>query len=288
MSDAGEAANELVAKEKGRVENLAFKIFAVVGFISSIVTLIGWFNSSSVALNMTVTEKSIELPKSLELRKQADASGDLTTASEDIAQKYCNPVSVDYNGTKSRNYFYDQKTCDSQAELLATIKQIASMQGKSLIAYDVILNNDGSVVADNIKIRSSIDVDASGFDNDRNPVRINVLQPNRVFSIPSLNPRESTKIRLISTTPVKESFESDDTQPTVTFSGGKASMRRTANVSSRYADAIEFLDGLSLFFQITVIVLGAFMITLVWLIPISLLSTAAENRKTKSSTVSEP
>lgn len=282
MSDAADAATEIVTKEKGRVENLAFKIFAVVGFISSIVTLIGWFNSSSAALTMTVTEKAIELPKSLELKKQIDASGDLSTASEDITQKYCNPVSVDYNGSNSRNYFYNQKTCDAQSDILATIKQIASMQGRSLIAYDVVLKNDGSVVSDNIKIRSPIDVDVSGFDNDGNPVRVNVLQPNRVFSIPSLNPRESTKVRLISTTPVKESFEEDDTQPTVTFSGGKASMKRTANVSSRYADAIEFLDGLSLFFQIIVIVFGALMVTLVWAVPMSLLASAAENRKTKS------
>ena len=97
MSEGGETASDLVAKEKGRVENLAFKIFAVVGFVSSIVTLIGWFNSSSAALTMTVNEKTIELPKSLELKRQDSASVDIGTATDDMAQKYCNPVSVDYN-----------------------------------------------------------------------------------------------------------------------------------------------------------------------------------------------
>lgn len=282
MSEGGETASDLVAKEKGRVENLAFKIFAVVGFVSSIVTLIGWFNSSSAALTMTVNEKTIELPKSLELKRQDSASVDIGTATDDMAQKYCNPVSVDYNGSKSRNFFYNQKTCDTQSSLLSTIKQIASMQGKPLIAYDILLKNDGSSVADNIKIKSPIDVDASGYDNDGSAVRINALQPRRLFSIPSLNPRESTKVRLVSTTPVKESFEDDDTAPSVTFSGGKASTKRTAYLSGRYADAIEFLDGLSLFFQIIVVVVGALMITLIWLVPVSLLASAADNRKAKS------
>ena len=142
MSEGSDTPSEIVAKEKGRVENLAFKIFAVVGFISSIVTLIGWFNSSAAALTLTVTEKSIELPKSLELKNQAAASADLNTASEDITQKYCNPVSVDYNGAKSRNYSYNQRTCDTQSALLSTIKRIAETQGKPLIAYDVTLRND--------------------------------------------------------------------------------------------------------------------------------------------------
>lgn len=281
MSKGADIATDIVTKEKGKVENLAFKIFAVVGFISSIVTLIGWFNSSSASLTMTATQQAIELPKSLELKGETGAASDLTTAAEDITQRYCNPVAVDYNGSKSRNFFYNQKTCDAQTKILSTIKQIADMQGKPLIAYDVALKNDGTTIADNIKIRSPIDVDASAFDNEGNPVRISMLQPNRLFSVPSLNPREGTKIRLISIMPVKQAYEDDNTEPTVTFSGGKASTKRTANVNSQYADAIEFLDGLSLFFQIVVVTVAAFMITLIWLVPVSLFSSAVESRKEK-------
>jgi hypothetical protein len=230
-------------------------------------------------LTASISERPIELPKSLDLKAASAGASDIDLSASEILQKHCNPVEVDADGTKSKNYFYDQNECNDETKLIDTIKQIAALQNSPLVAYDVNITNTGDEAAENIKISSPIDVDASAMNSDGRPVAVSVVEPKRVFSVPALNPRETTSIRLVSTTPMPSDYENTETKPIVTFSGGKASEKTRVYVSSNYADLADFLDGIPLFFQIVAILIGAFVITLVWLLPISLLADAAQKRK---------
>jgi hypothetical protein len=284
-AQAGEpTASNLVSGEKRRTENAAFKIFAVIGFLSSIVTLWSWVNSSSAALTTSISQRSIELPKSLDLKSASAGAANIDTSASDILEKHCNPVVVDYNGSKSKNYFYNQQQCNDETKLIDTIKQIASLQSTPLIAYDVSISNTGSEAAENIKIASPIDVDASAINSDGRPVTVSVVEPHRVFSIPAMNPREMANVRLVSTTPVPAPYDDTDTKPAVTFSGGKASTKEPVYLNDNYAQVATFLDEMPLFFQLVAIIVGALIITLIWVLPISLLTTAAEKKKSASQT----
>jgi hypothetical protein len=189
------------------------------------------------------------------------------------------PSRPTYDGSKSKNYFYNQVTCEKQKQIFEALKGILSTGGKPLLAYDIKISNDGGDVAENIKIRSPIDVQASAFDQDGNSIKISSLQDGRLFSIPALNPRESATVRLVSTTPVQSEYDDSPTKPSVTFSGGKASSRDFIYVSSRYAEVVKFLDSISLFFQVVIILVGAFIVTMIWILPLSLMAEAAQKRQ---------
>lgn len=271
--------SNIVTGEKRRTENVAFKIFAVIGFLSSIVTLWSWVNTSSAALTTSISQRSIELPKSLDLKASSAGAADIDMSASDILEKHCNPVVVDYNGRKSKNYFYNQQECNDETKLINTIKQIATLQNTPLLAYDVSISNTGDEAAENIKITSPIDVDASAMNSDGRPVAVSVIEPHRVFSIPAMNPRETANVRLVSTTPVPAPYDNTDTKPAVTFSGGKASTKEPVYLSDNYAQVATFLDEMPLFLQLVVIIVGALIITLIWVLPISLLTTAVEKQK---------
>lgn len=193
--------SELGGAEPKKIQDLAFKIFAIIGFLSSIISIWAWFSASSASLSAVVTQKSIEMPRSLQLSQYNNDMYSLNSAITDLQEKYCNPVSVDYNGTRSRNFSYNQSACDAQRGFFNTIQAIAALDGRPLVAYDIKVTNDGTAVAENIKIRSPVDVQASARDDGGNTVRVTVLQDNRQFSIPALNPNESVNVRLISSTP---------------------------------------------------------------------------------------
>ena len=267
--------------EARRIQDIAFQLFAVIGFLSSIVTIIAWLTSSSASLTAVVTEKAIEVPEALQLSRFNSEKYNIGNAIDDLQQKYCNPVVVDYNGEKTKNYSYNQETCDSQKGFFSTIEKISSLDGKPLVAYDVKLTNDGTSVAENVKVRMPIDAQASAFDEDGNPVRVLTQQPQRLFILPDLNPNEVINMRLISSTPVKKEYEDAKISPSITFSGGKANYRNFIYISGRYSELIKFLDYIPIVFQILLILFGAFVITMIWLVPLTLLSDWAERSKNK-------
>lgn len=264
--------------EGQRLADTTFKIFAVIGFLSSIITIYVWFTSSAASLTTTTTQKQVEVPYALQLSQFKKESYDLEAAVSDLSQRYCNPVSVDFAGAKSRNFSYDQQKCDDQKALYGTLQKLVALEGQPLIAHEIRVANDGTAVADNFKIRSPINVQASAEDESGNSIRVTTLQDQRLFSIPSLNPRETTRVRLLSTTPIKGRYEEDNTAPTITFSGGKPSAQNNIYVSGRYSGIVKFLDDLPVILQIVFIVGGAFLITVLWLVPLGLIS----DRSTKN------
>ncbi len=128
-------------------------------------------------------------------------------------------------------------------------------------------------------MRSPIEVSVRATDYDGNPIKVEAKSSHRVFALPDLNPNDSFKLRVISSTPVPDQYESKIENPKVTYSGGVASNREYISVSGRYSEIIDFLDDLPTIFQIVVIVAGSFFITILWLIPIALASDANDRRK---------
>src|SRR5690349_17944129 len=148
MTDGGSpevsTGPNVVAGEKHRTENLAFKIFAFIGFLSSIVTIWSWVHTSSAALTAAVNLRPIELPKSLDLKAASAGATDLDVDASDILEKHCNPVVVDYNGSKSKNFSYNQQQCNDETKLIDVMKQISTLQNTPLVAYDVTVTNTGN------------------------------------------------------------------------------------------------------------------------------------------------
>ena len=273
-----EVATE-VKREKARVQDVAFKIFAVVGFLSSIVTIISWFSSTQATLTATTTVTSLELPANLQFPKDSTSPYDLNSAVTDIENRYCNPATVDYNGTKSRNYDYNADKCSTSKVVFQKISEITKLDGKRLLAYDILVTNEGKQVAENIILRSPIEVNVKATDADGNTIKAESTSSNKVFALPNLNPKESLKLRITSATPVPEQYEDKIGSPKVSYSGGIASNREMITVSGRYSGIVAFLDDLPTVFQIIIILVAAFFITMLWLLPIGLISDANQKRK---------
>jgi hypothetical protein len=276
-----EAHTEL-KREKARVQDLAFKIFAVVGFLSSIVTIISWLGSTQASLTAVTTVTSLELPSDLQLSKLATSSYDITAAQDDLDNRYCNPVQVDFDGTKSKNYNFNSEKCSTSKAILGKINELVKLDGKRLLAYDIIVTNDGKDVAENITLRSPIEVNVRAKDLDGNAVKAEATSSRRVFALPDLNPNDAFKLRVVSSTPVPDQYEEMIQNPKVTYSGGVASNRENLTISGRYSGIAAFLDDLPTVIQLIIILASAFFITILWLAPIALISDANDKRKIAS------
>jgi hypothetical protein len=274
----GEAANE-VRRDKPNIQDLAFKIFAVVGFLSSIVTIISWINATHESLSATITQTSIETPTQLQISNLELTQYDAEAAFTDLNSKYCNPVAVDFAGSKSRNYHYSIDKCQASKKIFDSITKIISLDGKKLLAWDILLSNDGKDVAENITLRSPVAVSVRTKDGDGNVLDVKPSSGNKVFILPNLNPRESLDIRLISSTAQSEDFEHSLPKPKVTYSGGIASNRELIVISGRYSGIVEFLESIPTVFQVFFVVFVSFIITAVWTAPLGALMEAAEKRK---------
>jgi hypothetical protein len=277
-------AHPEIRREKARVQDLAFKIFAVVGFLSSIVTIISWLGSTQASLTSVTSVTSLELPSDLQLSKLATPTYDITDAKTDLDNYYCNPVSVEFDGTKSKNYNFNSEKCATNKAILEKIGELVKLDGKRLLAYDIVVTNDGKDVAENITLRSPIEINVKATDLDGNSVKAVGTSSRRVFELPDLNPKDAFKLRVVSSTPVPDEYEEGIQSPKVTYSGGVASNRENLMISGRYSGMAAFLDELPTIFQIIVIIFTALFITILWLLPIGLISDANEKRKRESAT----
>lgn len=279
--EAEQSAGDLHNK-KVQYQDLAFKVFAVVGFISSIVTLVSWLSATQASLAFEVDQTSIEVPSPVQVADLSGKEYELESAIKDLRNRYCNPVEVDYSGDQTKNYFYSAEKCDESEVLFSAINKIAELAGKKLVAWDAIVKNEGSEVAENVTLRSPVSVEVRARDDDGNVLPVEGTPSGRVFSLANLNPGESINLRLVSITPVPEQFDRELDTPRVTFSGGKATDREFLRISGRYAGIVKFLDGIPTIAQIFVVLVAAFFITLIWLYPAALISDANDKRKDKS------
>lgn len=273
-----------IRKEKAQIQDLAFKIFAFVGFLSSIVTIISWLSSTQSSLSAIVSPTTLEMPAELQLSNKADSKADVNLAVKDLEEKVCSPVSVDYAGQKSKNYFFDLNKCSEYKKIFSSLEKIVSLDGKKLLAWDIQLQNDGKTVAENITLRSAVPVDLKAVDSEGNQLSVEAASSGKVFTLPNLNPRESMRIRLKSSTAQPQDYEEKVSDPKITFSGGLASNRKLVNVSGRYSEIVDFLDDLPTILQIIIIMVSSLLITMIWLMPLALLSDAADKRKRQAST----
>lgn len=279
MSEVGDE----LRREKARYQDVAFKVFAVVGFLSSIVTIASWLSSTQASLTTVVNPTTIEIPRELQVANIQDARYDLESAIKDLTDKYCNPVEVNYSGEQSKNFFYSAEKCERSKSFFSAVSKTAELAGKKLVAWDVHVTNDGKEIAENITLRTPVPVGVRAADAEGNPISIEATPSNRVFSIPNLNPGDTIDLRLVSTTPVPERYEADLGRPRITFSGGVASNREYIRISGRYSGIVAFLDDLPTVLQILIIFIAALFLTLIWMLPLALLSDANDKRKARRS-----
>jgi len=269
-----------IRRDKGHIQDLAFKIFAVVGFLSSIVTIGSWLSSTSASLSETVTPTTIEMPADLQFSKISSGPYDINSAISDLRDKYCNPVEADYTGNKSKNFFYSADKCDSSRSIFDSIGKAVKLDGKKLLAWDVNLSNDGKNVAENVVLRTQVPVSVLAKDADGNVLPAKSSDASgKVFTLPNLNPKDSIKMRIISSTPVPEEYDPVIAQPKVVYSGGVASNKQFISVSGRYSEIAKFLDDLPTVLQILIVVGAALIITLLWMAPIGMAMDLNEKRK---------
>lgn len=273
--------------ERVKYQDVAFKFFAVVGFLSSLVTLASWLFATQASLTAVITPTTIELPDEVRL-PSSDINGyDLSNAINDLTDRFCEQVEVDYRGEQARNYNYDSSKCERSQEFFRSISTIAELAGKKILAWDLVLENDGQDVAENIILRTTVPVSVRGADMEGNPIDIEATASDKVFSIPNINPNESYNIRIISATPVPERYDVEINEPRVTFSGGVVDKRTNILVSGRYSRIVDYLDDLPTVMQIIVIGFGACVITMFWLLPLAMISDASSKQKKKRSEQSE-
>lgn len=265
--------------EKGQIQELAFRIFALVGFLSSIVTIISWINSTQASLSAIITQNTVEMPADLQLSKLSSENYSIDNAISDLKDRYCNPVAVDYSGSKSRNYLYSAEKCEASRAIFESLLKAVKLDGKKLLVWDITLANDGKNVAENVTVRSAVPVSIRAMDADNNPLSVGDERNEKVFTLPNLNPRDKIQIRLTSSTPVPEEYDPVIAQPRITYSGGIANNRKFIVVSGRYSDIAKFLDDLPTIFQILVIVGVSTIIALMWMVPVGMLMDANERRK---------
>jgi hypothetical protein len=219
--------------KKAQYQDWAFKIFAVVGFLSSIVTLISWLSATQPSLAFEVDQTSVEVPAPVQVAELAGNKYELGSAIADLRDRYCNPVEVDYSGDQAKNYFYSAEKCEEAKVLFSAINKIADLAGKKLVAWDAIIINEGSEVAENVTLRTPVPVEVRARDSEGNSLAVEGTPSGRVFSLVNLNPGERMNLRLVSTTPVPEQFDRELGGPRVTFSGAR---RPTENFFELAAD----------------------------------------------------
>src|SRR5688572_26932553 len=117
--------SDIVHDKTTKFQTMAFNIFAIFGFLGSVVTIISFFGSSSASISATITPINIEVPKAVQLGVIERGNYDLESSLEEMKSKFCNPVAVDYDGTKSRNIFFDQGKCDDHKIFSDVILEIS-------------------------------------------------------------------------------------------------------------------------------------------------------------------
>lgn len=130
-------------ESRARYQDLAFKIFAVLGFLSSIVTIGSWLSTTQPSLSAIINPTTIEIPSELQVSNLEGVTYNLSSAVDDLSDRCCNPVEVDYRGETSRNYHYSVEKCEESERFLDAVVKTANLAGKKLVAWDIRVSNDG-------------------------------------------------------------------------------------------------------------------------------------------------
>jgi hypothetical protein len=260
----------------------AFTLFAIVGFISSLIGIYQFFSTPSAILRATLKEYTVALPEKARLSLTEGEKVELESSTDDAIAKKCELVEVGYDGTKSKNYFYDKDDCLALKTTRNKIKSVLSFGEQDRRGFLIDIQNSGSIIASNIKLVSEKPLEVAASRDSKNPVDIKPRDNFKVFLLPDLNPGEKISLDAVEIDPRGDFYigiDDDEPRPQVSFSGGYTRYEVYSLTSSSMAKLFSLIAELPLFI---IIVLGLAIILLllgIILAPIQLIDAITNGLK---------
>lgn len=276
MTDESMGASSEANGISPRLQNIALGVFAIFGFISSLVTIWSWIASTQSSLSAVINPTNLEMPASLQISRAVHDQAEIDYALSSVKSHFCDPVSVSFSGEKFRNANYSDEKCKNYSIIFSKLNKIIELDGKKLIAWDVEIKNDGRDVAENIKLKSSIPVNIEIADQYDDPLEFKASSSRKAFDLPSLNPNDIMRVRVVS----EAARDNVDVEaPKISYNGGQVASREYIKISGRYSGIVGFLDKIPTIAQLIVIFIASFFITLIWLVPYGLIMDFLEKKK---------
>lgn len=245
--------------DRSKLSSAGLWIFAAIGAIASLITIVGFLKPSTAQLEVSVYPNQFAVPNFIE----SVLSDNIYGNGADLVEKIAAGVCVDKQKVDHSYKVVDKNdpVCKNLSDIKIASNQISRLQGSYL--YDMRIVNTGSSVAKGIKLNGSYIVAADMF-VDENELIKNPVTESGSYKVPDMNPGDEIKILVWSRLPTYDfrSFYDFEKIPRITYENGSIEQNTYIHAPRMYADTYDFMNSFHWSIQAFIIFVAALLIVL--------------------------